>query len=178
MSQPDASVPDVSVPDVSVDVSAWFGPEMRQRLIGFAHRFVGDSWEAEDVAQETLLRAASQLSALRSAERGEAWLFRICRHAAIDHVRSRRVRSGVWSPLTEEVADGVRESGPREPNRAVDLRELPAHQRVLLSLHYERGLSQPTLCLMSGLNAAALRVRLFRARGALLRRSRRLARAG
>ncbi|MHC4845030.1 MAG: sigma factor-like helix-turn-helix DNA-binding protein, partial [Planctomycetota bacterium] len=34
-------------------------------------------------------------------------------------------------------------------------------------LYYERGYSQATICRMTGLSASALRVRLFRARGAL-----------
>ena len=147
----------------------WLGPAMSQRLATFARRFVRDPGEAEDIAQEALMRAKENLRSLRSADRAEAWLFRICRHAAIDHARARRVRRAVWAPMP---ADGgpppVLEPAerPAHPVR-LDLRALPSHQRLLVSLHYERGLSHPTLCRMTGLLPSALRVRLFRARGAL-----------
>jgi len=147
----------------------WLGPAMSQRLATFARRFVRDAGEAEDIAQEALMRAKEHLHSLRSADRAEAWLFRICRHAAIDHARSRRVRRAVWAPMP---ADGGPPPVPAPAERPappvrLDLRALPSHQRLLVSLHYERGLSHPTLCRMTGLLPSALRVRLFRARGAL-----------
>jgi len=152
----------------------WLGPAMSQRLATFARRFVRDPGEAEDVAQEALLRARENLQTLRSPAKAEAWLFRICRHAAIDHARARRVRRAVWAPMPAEggpspVFDPLERA---RPAGRLDLRALPSHQRVLVSLHYERGLSHHTLCRMSGLLPSNLRVRLFRARTALLTASR------
>ncbi|GJM21832.1 MAG: hypothetical protein DHS20C15_17470 [Planctomycetota bacterium] len=143
----------------------------RRRLIAFARRFLGDQQEAEDIVQETLLRAGAAFSRLRSRERLEAWLFRICRHAAIDRVRARRVRQSVWGQLPESVDPELSEGrghgqGP-VPLPSGSLRGMPAHHRLLLCLHYERGLSQARLCALSGLSAPALRVRLYRARQAL-----------
>lgn len=179
----------------ALDASHWYGAAMRQRLAAFARRFVGDAWEAEDIAQETLVRAGRGLGALRRSDRAEAWLFRICRHAAIDHVRSRRVRRGVWAsmpldgeewavPAAPESDDGIGAWPGRRDDASlhaadgsasghgcvaplVDLRALPAHHRLLMSLYYERGFSQSKICRMTGLSASALRVRLFRARGVL-----------
>jgi RNA polymerase sigma factor (sigma-70 family) len=172
----------------------WFDPSMRRRLVAFARRFVGDGHEAEDVVQETLLRASEGRGRLREGDRAEAWLFRICRHAAIDHVRSRRVRRSVWCAMPDEAEDWIleREKGHSGPSgegsegrasldaeaatrprgapalQAGPLKGLPAHHRLLLELHYHRGLGQPLLCRRSGLTASALRVRLFRARRRLL----------
>jgi RNA polymerase sigma-70 factor (ECF subfamily) len=161
---------------VDVLCEDWLGPSMSQRLTAFARRFVSDRCEAEDIAQEALMRARDNLSALRSPSKAEAWLFRICRHAAIDHARARRVRRVVWAPMPDEgetwvtpLTPGPESLGLDEgPSDRLDLSALPAHQRLLVSLHYERGLSQPTLCRMTGLLPSALRVRLFRARGTLL----------
>ena len=149
----------------------WQDPELRRRLVAFARRFVRDAGEAEDIAQETLFRAASGRARLRSAERAEAWLFRICRHAAIDHVRSRRVRRAVWSAMTSEIEGWATptDAEPQDPRVPIrpDLFALPAHHRLLIVLYYERGLSQATISRMTGLSPSALRVRLFRARGVL-----------
>ena len=149
-----------------------------RRLSTFARRFVRDVHEADDVAQEALLRAARSESS-PTPERTEAWLFRICRHAAIDHVRSRRVRRGVWMDLPEDAGDppapaagdGLDHDRPGSPELPASLREeltrLPAHHRLLMVLHYERTLPQAVLCRMTGLSPSALRVRLYRARLAL-----------
>ncbi len=168
------------------------GPAMRRRLVAYAGRFVDDAVEAEDVAQEALLRAGTDPLDLLAAERADAWLLRICRHVAIDHVRARRVRQAVWAPMPDGVeacdpgahrpthdrhaAGARRRSGPRRRPplsvraHRISLRDLPSPSRLLMSLYYEKGLSQPTICRMTGLSTAALRVRLFRARGALLER--------
>lgn len=137
----------------------------RTRLIGFARRFLGELQEAEDVVQETLVRAGVALPRLRSRDRLEAWLFRICRHAAIDRVRARRVRKDIWGSLPEELEPSAApEPEPPRQLPAELLDRLPPHQRLLLHLHHDRGLSQARLCALSGLSAPALRVRLYRAR--------------
>jgi RNA polymerase sigma-70 factor (ECF subfamily) len=156
---------------------SWLDPGLRERLVAFARRHVGEG-DAEDLAQETLVRVGRNLGRLRSEARADAWMFRICRHAAIDHLRSRKVRRGLWVDLPVDVADWAvapeAELAPRgvAPERPAlpDLEDLPAHQGLLLSLHHVRGLSQARLCLLTGLTAPALRVRLFRARRVLARR--------
>lgn len=150
-----------------------------RRLSSFARRFVRDVHEADDVAQEALLRASRSESSPRP-ERTEAWLFRICRHAAIDHVRSRRVRRGVWMDLPGDAGDPAAPSADDGPDQSHEVRSLdvptrlreelsrlPAHHRLLMVLYYERTLPQAALCRMTGLSPSALRVRLYRARLAL-----------
>ncbi len=161
-------------------IQLWERPGLRRRLVAFARRFVGDGALAEDVVQETLWRAVAGCADLREPEKAEAWVFRICRHAAIDRVRTLRVRQGVWGTMPEGVDDWAprdatgdverEDAGEFEP---ADLRRLPAHHRLLMALHYEKGLSQATICRMTGLSPSALRVRLFRARGALAATGRR-----
>jgi RNA polymerase sigma-70 factor (ECF subfamily) len=147
----------------------WCEPVMHRRLVAFARRFVGDRGEAEDVAQETLMRAGTGRMRLRTEDRAEAWLFRVCRHAAIDHVRARHVRRAVWGQLPEPAMETVpAASGSDRPRPAdLELADVTAPHRLLLGLHYQRGLSQPVLCRMTGLSPSALRVRLYRARRAL-----------
>ncbi|HEX5009537.1 MAG TPA: sigma-70 family RNA polymerase sigma factor [Planctomycetota bacterium] len=171
-------------------LESFLGPAMRRRLEAFARRFVEDETEAEDIAQEVLLRAGLDPSGLLAAERADSWLLRVCRHVAIDHVRARRVRQAVWAPMPDEsdcLIEGrhatgrvsadwrrfkLRRRAPPEARGArVSLRDLPAQSRLLMSLYYEKGYSQPTICRMTGLSASALRVRLFRARGSLVARA-------
>ena len=150
-------------------LDAWWEPAMHRRLVAFARRFVGDVGEAEDIAQETLVRAGSGRVRLRTWDRAEAWLFRICRHAAIDHVRARKVRRGVWRQLPEDAGEwGCAPPDETPPGpEPLDLRSVAAQHRLLLGLHYHKGLSQPMLCRMTGLSPSAMRVRLYRARRAV-----------
>ena len=173
-------------------VAECLGPVMRQRLLNFARRFVPDASEAEDVVQEVLLRAGEVPEHITLIGRTDSWLLRVCRHLAIDHVRSRRVRRAVWAPMPDDadtwtpperprserwgpVARGARRFVLRRrtpaPRARVTLRDLPAHSRLLMSLYYERGLSQSAICSMTGLTTPALRVRLFRARGELMQQA-------
>ncbi len=156
----------------------WASAQMRRRLVSFARRFVKDAHEAEDIVQEVLLRAEEGQAGLRTEERAENWLFRICRHAAIDHVRSRKVRRGVWGSMPEEVDGWAMPTGERPVQRSLrvppvaergrplslGLTGVPAHQRLLLELYYGRGLGHAALSKRSGLSTSALRVRLYRAR--------------
>lgn len=142
---------------------------LRRRLVAFARRFVFDQLEAEDIVQEALLRAgrASQVGQVRP-DRPEAWLFQVCRHVAIDHVRARRARHHLWAPLAEGMdripsTDSLPLPARLPPFRFDPCLLVPQH-RLLLALYHDRGFGQKVLCGMTGLRASALRVRLFRAR--------------
>ena len=57
------------------------------------HRFVaariGDSATADDILQESLLRAFERSADLRRAESAVAWFYRILRNAVVDHYRKK-----------------------------------------------------------------------------------------
>ncbi|HET8680517.1 MAG TPA: sigma-70 family RNA polymerase sigma factor [Micromonosporaceae bacterium] len=100
----------------------------------------GDRQRAEDLVQETLLRAWRHPEAL-DPERGSvrAWLFTTARHLAIDFWRRRSVR------VSEVVTDVLPEpSADDETDRAVEAwtvaealaRLSPAHREVLLECFY------------------------------------------
>jgi RNA polymerase sigma-70 factor (ECF subfamily) len=72
-----------------------FTPIMRrynQRLYRLALALVGDSGEAEDVLQESYVKAYQQLSSFAGRSSLGAWLAKIVRNTAIDQVRARRAR--------------------------------------------------------------------------------------
>jgi RNA polymerase sigma-70 factor, ECF subfamily len=62
-------------------------------LLAFALRLTGgDRGRAEDVVQETLLRAWRQPSALDDSRPVRAWLYTVARNVAVDAFRARRAR--------------------------------------------------------------------------------------
>ena len=62
---------------------------------------VGEPADAEDVCQDAFITALRRIDDCRQPDRFAAWLLRIVRNRAHDHVRGRTVREAV--PLDEEI---------------------------------------------------------------------------
>ncbi len=147
------------------------GPLTRQ----LAYMLGGDVDAAEDVRQEALLRAWRRLPPDLDPMAQRAWLARTARNLAIDELRRRSRSASV--PL--DLADaGAFKTDPVEPNAAAEaLSELSPHERFVLLLRFEGGLSHAEIGSLLGLTEAAARKRTSRARSAFLRTYRR-ARSG
>jgi RNA polymerase sigma-70 factor (ECF subfamily) len=61
----------------------------RAAVTRYIHSVVRDAAEAEDLAQETLLRAHRQRTTLRDPAALESWLYQIASHVSIDRLRQR-----------------------------------------------------------------------------------------
>jgi RNA polymerase sigma-70 factor (ECF subfamily) len=113
-----------------------FAPDVQRYITSFVH----DHHEAEDITQNVF---AKLMDGIKKYEQREvpftAWIMRVARNAALDHMRSRRAIP------TEEVrvADGG--SAQTNVNRSRDLRyaleQLPEDQREVLILRHIAGLS-------------------------------------
>ncbi len=127
-------------------------------------RMLGDPHAAEDVCQEALGRAWA--SAPRDAPAAElrAWLHRTATNLGLDELRRRRVRRAV--PLD----DGLDAGAPADPDGALHVREalarLTAHERLLLLLRFQGGLTHREIAALLDLAEPAARKRLQRARRA------------
>lgn len=72
----------------------------------YALRLTGDRARAEDVVQETLLRAWRHPEVTADADRSaRAWLFTVARNMIIDERRSARFRNEASDPVPDDVAD-------------------------------------------------------------------------
>jgi putative glutamine amidotransferase len=139
------------------------------RLTARLRRLLGDPDAAEDLRQETYARA------WRSAPRDlpepalRAWLHRTAHNAGIDELRRRRRQPELhWDEETApDVARGVGDDGPAADHDAREaLAALTAHQRLLLLLRFEAGLSLRELGDVLDIGEDAARKRVARARGA------------
>src|SRR5829696_9494722 len=63
-------------------------------VLGFIFDMVGDRSLAEDLAQETFVRAFRGLSTLREETKLSTWLFGIARNCALESLRARRRHEG------------------------------------------------------------------------------------
>ena len=89
---------------------------LRARLFGVAYRMLGDAHDAEDVAQEALLRW--QTAERDSVESAEGWLVAVTTRLSIDRLRraatERAAYVGPWLPEPIATADTL-------PDREVEL---------------------------------------------------------
>ena len=110
----------------------------------YALRLTGDASHAEDVVQETLLRAWQRPEVIGDTERSaRAWLFTVARNMIIDDRRSARYRNVVAST---DVEGAPEQSTPDEVNAALDrllmadaMAQLSAEHRAVVERSYYRG---------------------------------------
>ncbi len=110
-------------------------------LLHFAHRLVGDLQLAEEIYQDTMLKAWQQASSFRMDGHLKAWLFRVARNHAIDYMRKKRVPTEEFTVCLETAATTFRPE--REAERAwlshevfEAIDELPAAYREVVALRF------------------------------------------
>ena len=103
-------------------------------LFSLAFTILGDRQEAEDAVQDTLELAWKSWTTLRDPERRSSWLKQICIRRCL---RVRRGFPGIVF-LTERDQD-PRPIPGRDPDLDRVFRRLSAHQRAVLTLHYQYG---------------------------------------
>ena len=133
-------------------------------------RMVGDRETAEDLCQETFVRAWRRAPRGTEAPQLRAWLHRTATNLALDELRRRRRRQQV--PLHDGLAGPA---GATDPLLREALGLLTAHQRLVLLLRFEAGLSLREIGELLDLGEDAARKRVARARAAFLEAHARLA---
>ena len=140
-------------------------------VLAIGRRMLKDDAEAEDVAQETLLRLWRNAAGLELGEGGvRPWLRRVASNLCIDRVRARRNTSPVDTlPEEGEPAGQVKHLAERELGTRVDmaLKALPDRQRLALTLFHYEGMSQIEVGEAMGISDEAVESLLARARRTL-----------
>jgi RNA polymerase sigma-70 factor (ECF subfamily) len=138
-------------------------------LYNFARWLSGDATEAEDLVQETYVRALASAHQFQANTRLRAWLFRILRNAFLD--RRRRAMPGSKEEEGDEMAaDATTGELDQEQVRrlvaadvASAVRALPEPFRTVVLLDME-GFSEPECALVLGCAEGTVKSRLSRAR--------------
>lgn len=112
----------------------------------YAMRLTGDRARAEDVVQETLLRAWQHPEAVDDRERSaRAWLFTVARNMIIDERRSARFRNEIATVDTDTAPEDTR---PNEVDSALDrlligdaIAQLSTDHRAVIRRSYYQGWS-------------------------------------
>ena len=138
------------------------------RLLALAARLLGDRGEAEDVAQETFMRAWKQAPHWREGEaRFDTWLHRVALNLCYDRLRAHRETAVDELPDEADpgaAPDAVLEARSRGERVRAALAALPVRQREALVLCYYQELSNLEAAGLMGISVDALESLLARAR--------------
>jgi RNA polymerase sigma-70 factor (ECF subfamily) len=139
----------------------------RPRLVAFLARRLGDAADAEDVAQETFLRAYDHLDRYDPARPFATWLFAIGKNVAANHAVA-RTRRDAREHEARAIDGAVDDSAATSDlwQRAAEVLR-PDGYRVLW-LRYAQGLTVREIAGELGRSSVAIKVMLFRARRRLL----------
>ncbi len=127
--------------------------------------------DAEDVAQEALLRAYRKFDRLRDRNRFRAWLVRIAFRLALDRLRSgkrRELRDTLWSQPQRQppaaTAENLAASTEFQVHLESALAELPEKLRLVLLLAAMEGHTIDEIAATLGISAGTVKSRMFYAR--------------
>lgn len=146
---------------------------LKDKLFRLALRITQDVSEAEDVVQETLIRAWERREELASVDSVEAYLLTVCRNLSIDHYERRENRNlplsqvDIDAPAAEASPQERMEQDERVQRVREHINQLPLRQREALQLRDIEGLSYREAAQALGMTEDVLRVTLHRARTAL-----------
>lgn len=147
------------------DAFALLAERSLQRVVGAAGLIIRDSSAAEDVAQETLVRAWRNLPSLRDPDRFDAWLHRLMVHASLDHLRRHRHdrRSETLDPFQEPPGATEHDSLADRDELDRGLRRLPDQLRLVVVLRYYLDLGDAEIAAATSLPVGTVKSRLHRA---------------
>lgn len=141
-------------------------------VFNVAYRVLWNTADAEDVVQQTFVKAVTSLDQLRDSSRERPWLLRVAYREAIAVVRRRRELPTDPGDLPVTVADG---SCPLETAVATDiaaivhraLEQMNNEERMAVVLRDVEGLPMRDVAVVLGIGVSAAKMRVHRGRASL-----------
>ena len=155
----------------------------KSKVFNYISRQVHSISEAEDLTQETFIRAYTSIRSFQSRASLNTWLFRIATNLCIDH--SRRLKTHIQATsLSTESVESEEETQRDVPDSSFDpqrlllnrelglkleiaLKELPEKLRTVVLLYDLEGLAYEEISTIIGCPLGTVKSRLFNARAAL-----------
>ena len=145
-----------------------------ERIFRYIMSMVHDTAEAEDLTQETFLRAYRRRDSLRDEGAQTAWLYRIATHVCLDRLRQYARRNPLESETDLDQVDVAEPDTPSlqqtierdEMSACVQryLNGLPDSYRAVMLLHDMHEMTAPEIAQLLGESLANVKIRLHRAR--------------
>jgi len=148
-------------------------------VVSFVYDMVGDRALAEDLTQETFVRAYKYLDALRDESKFSTWLFSIAKNVAREHLRSAHSRSRKVD-LDDETVLGLQDERPTPAGALLDkelngivrhaLGTLDEDKRLVFTLKIFQQRSYEEIAEITGFSVPKVKTDLHRARTEMRKR--------
>jgi RNA polymerase sigma-70 factor (ECF subfamily) len=150
----------------------------RQSVYNLVYRMIEDPQEAEDIVQETFIKAFNALSTFNEEFAFSTWLFKIATNHCIDTLRKKKLRTfSLDSPIRTKEGDVSRDYADESysPERstissehthiileAVD--DLPEKYRTVINMRHREDRSYEEISELLKIPIGTVKARIFRAR--------------
>jgi RNA polymerase sigma-70 factor (ECF subfamily) len=144
------------------------------RIYRYVLRLVKNPTEAEDLTQDTFLRAYDRQDTLRDPLAVRGWLYQIATHLCLDRLRQRKPQVSMDSeegaaqvaPIASCSPSGLEISERKETSACVQrcLDFLPDNYRAVILLHEAHSLTAAEIADLLGVTVTTVKIRLHRAR--------------
>ena len=144
----------------------------KNKTYNLAFRICGNHEDAEEIAQDSFLKAYRSLKGFKMKSSFATWLYRIVYNTAISHVRIKK--KGVLSledfpvDATDFIGSNTSEEEAEKEYRSslinFALQKINEEERGLISLYYYEEMSTDEISDLTGISKSNIKVKLFRAR--------------
>jgi RNA polymerase sigma factor (sigma-70 family) len=149
----------------------------KDRVYNLAFRICGNHEEAEEISQDSFLKAYRALGSFKRKSSFSTWLYRIVYNTAISHVRTKKRKILSLEDFPADAADFISTGTPEEDAETEYRRSLinfafqkiSDEERSLITLHYYEEMSTEELSEVTGISKSNIKVKLFRARQKMLK---------
>jgi RNA polymerase sigma factor (sigma-70 family) len=144
----------------------------KDHVFNLALRICGNYEDAEEIAQDSFMKAYRSLSKFRMESSFSTWLYRIVYNTAISHVRSRKDTMLSIEEFPADATDFLSNNFSEEEADAeyrsalvnFALKKINSDERALITLYYYEELSMDDLSEITGISKSNVKVKLYRAR--------------
>lgn len=139
------------------------------RVWRLAYRFAGDTELAQDIVQETFVRAFAKLESFRGESALATWVTSVATTSALTTLRKvKRFRSQVSLEDASEIAHPGRQAEPDLKRRMSEaIAALPEGYRTVFLMHDVEGYTHEEIGVALGIQSGTSKAQLFRARARL-----------
>lgn len=159
-----------------IDAFGFIVDHHKDRVFNLAFRICCNREDAEEIAQDSFLKAFKSLSGFKMKSSFSTWLYRIVYNTSISHIRTKKQDVLSLEDFPADRIESIRCDAHNEDSESEyrcflvnnAMKMINEEERGLITLFYYEEMSTEEISLATGLSKSAVKVKLFRARQKML----------
>ena len=155
---------------------AYLVDDYKNMVFSLAFKMTKNREEAEEISQDTFIKAFKNLKKFKGDSKFSTWLYRIAYHTSLDNIKKNKNNNSTFEineitfnqiQAVETILQGIDRKERAEIMKHC-LQKLPNEERSVIWMFYYDELSLKEIIEVTGMSEANLKVKLHRARKKLL----------